>query len=133
MDADGNFRLQCTGLQPGKLHELRLVGLQANGRSFHHEGLPFAVSRQSITDVEALRAAFVLAPVVAALREGRAEQARTLASDLKADDRAGEFAAPMFTPPAQRAARVGADLAEWSLCELKPERASVGWRTPAYD
>ncbi len=132
-DADGNFRLHCSGLQPGKLHEVRLVALQVNGRSFRHEGLPFAVSRYGIADVDALRTAFVLAPVVAALREGRSEQARALASELKADDPAREFAAPMFTPPAQRAARVGDDVAEWSLCELKPERASVGWRKPAYD
>ena len=125
--------MRCPGLTPGKTFELRLVGLQVNGLSFNAEEFSFSVSRQGIADVEQLQIGLAAAPIVAALRHGQPEKARALTQALSKKDPAWDFASPMLVPPGERSSRVAADVKEVSLCDLRPERAKVGWRTPAYD
>lgn len=132
-DAEGRFRMRCDSLPRGKAVALRLAGLQANGLVFTQRGLDFTTAPDGKPNLEEIRQQLVLAPILAALRIGRADEAARLTSQLPASEPARAIAQPMLTPPAQRAVAPDGKATSWSLCELRPQSAKVGWRQPAFD
>ena len=130
-DADGRFELRCDQLPKGKGVELRLTAMQVNGLFQTERGLSFSVTKEGRIELEELRQQLVLAPVLAALRSGRSLKAAQLTTALPDSEPAKQLAAPILTPPDKRAASTEAF--EVSLCDLRPEGASVGWRAPAFD
>lgn len=132
-DAEGRFRLRCDTLPAGKDVALRLTGLQVNGATFSQEELRFSTNQQGVAQIEDLRQQLILAPVLAALRVGRGDEAARLTSALPESETARALAAPMLTSPEQRPASPAAGATTWSLCDLRPQKASVGWRQPAFD
>ena len=132
-DADGSFRIRCEDLARGTASELRLAAVKVNGEAFTERGLPFSVSKTGEVDVEDLRQQLVLAPVLNKLRYGRALEAARLVVAMPENEPAKALAIAMLTPPDQRPVNPDANASTWSLCELRPLSASVGWRIPAYD
>lgn len=133
-DAQGRFRIEQRELPRGKLTQLRLAALKVNGRVVALDSLPsFPVSAEGVADIGDTQMFASLDPIIRLLRQGRAQPARKLTADLPDSDPAKVYAAPMLTPPAQRAANADTAVKELSLCELRPEQAKVGWREPAFD
>lgn len=133
-DAQGRFRLEQRELPRGKSTQLRLAALKVNGLAVTHDSVPaFPVSVEGVAEIRDLHALIALDPIIRALREGRAKQARELTAALPNSEPARVYAAPMLTPPAQRSEKVDTAVKEVSLCDLRPEQAKVGWREPAFD
>jgi hypothetical protein len=130
-DPDGNFRVRCDNLPKGKRVALRFTAVKVNGRVSDKIGFDFLVAKDGKLELDELRQQLVLAPILAALQVGQSSKAASLTSALPDTEAAKQLAAPMLTPPDQRAA--SSDAAEVSLCDLRPASASVGWRQPAFD
>lgn len=128
---DGHFRVRCDTLPRGKRVALRLTAMQVNGMSRRQDGLDFTVAPDGRIDLSGIRSQLVLAPVLAALRQGQRQRAMDLARALPDSDPAKAIAAPMLVGPEQRP--ISSDAKEASLCELRPAAAKVGWRWPAFD
>ncbi|TWU10411.1 NPCBM/NEW2 domain protein [Allorhodopirellula heiligendammensis] len=106
---------------------------QVNGDAFTQTGMKFSVSSEGEVNTESLRERLVLAPVLANLRIGAAGEAARLTAAIPDEEPAKALALPMLTPPSQRPLAPDADARSWSLCDLRPASATVGWRTPAFD
>ncbi len=132
-EGDGKFRIECTDLVRDKTSELRLVALQVNGDATTHRDMFFSVNQAGQPKIDSLRGQLVLAPVLAELRMGRHRQAVSLVTALPDSEAAKSFATPMLTPPSERPSEPDAEASKWSLCDLRPESAKVGWRMPAYN
>jgi hypothetical protein len=130
-DADGRFELLCDALPKNGRVELRLAALQVNGMVTTQSGLSFSMNAQGQPELEELRQRLVLMPVLAQLRIGRAAEAAKLSAALPDSEPAKQLAAPMLSPPDQRAEKSEAKTI--SLCDLRPASATVGWRKPAFD
>lgn len=130
-EAAGRFELRCDDLPKGKSCALRLRAMLANGLALHRGGMSFSIRQDGVIEMEELRQTLVLAPILAALRQGRHDRAEALTRSLPDDEPAKKLSLPMLTPPAQRAETSAAS--EVSLCDLRPSSATVGWRRPAFD
>jgi hypothetical protein len=130
-DASGRFELHCGDLPKGKPCEMRLRAMLVSGLALYRDGMRFSVSADGVIETEELRQTLVLAPVLEALRQGRHDRAVELTKALPDIEPAKKLALPMLSPPNERAESVSAD--EVSLCDLRPSKASVGWRSPAFD
>lgn len=131
--AEGRFRLRCTDLPKGKLTEVSLQGLKVNGLTVIHSfPSPIRVSPQGNVGEAGLRYDRTLGPIIGKLRVGQLAEARSLAALLPETEPARRLAAPMLTPPDQHLPLSEVRSQEILLCEVRPIRASVGWREPAY-
>lgn len=132
-DDRGRFRMRCDNLAQGTESELRLTAVKLNGDAFTHTGMKFSVSNEGEVNTESIRERLILAPVLAKLRMGAAREAAILTAAIPDEEPAKAIAAPMLRPPSQRPLIPDEDARSWSLCDLRPAAATVGWRTPAFD
>lgn len=133
-DAQGRFRLEQRELPRAKSTQLRLAALKVNGWGIALDSLPsFPVSAEGVADIGDTQTFAALDPIIRLLRQGQAQPARKLTAALPDGDPTKSFASPMLTPPAERSEKVDTAMKELSLCDLRPEQASVGWREPAFD
>jgi len=135
-DADGNFTLSCDALPPGKSGELRLIPLHVNGStggwmSQTKFKYPYKVSPQGVPDLSTFQIKNSLSPFINAMKIGRLDEARKLASLLQHSQ--AKKIARTFLSQTEAKGPVSKSTHSIPLTRLIPASAKVGWGRPSYD
>jgi hypothetical protein len=142
-DADGRFSLRCDALANGKASVLRVLACHVNGLVSSYSPLGYRVSEDGVVDITTMRARFLLAPFLAAMKAG--DQKAMVAIQAKWPDAGSDPGIALARSvadvllEAQEGVRTQAP-ADWdvnkTVCQLslaKAEEAKVGWGSLSFD
>ena len=144
-DAQGNFTLHCQALRAGKKAKLKVVACFVNGSATGNVGAwsPFvydySVDKKGGADVRYWSHQMSLAPLVKALAHPQDKEAIRAGVQFAKAHAAGEETAGIarrllqsMEPGRafQQAASIPAEAQTFTLSDLKPDFASVGWLKP---
>ena len=138
-DATGRFTLKSNALTRGKLGELRLFPLHANGSAAGETSnttfrYVYGVSQDGTLDMSVIEMRQELTQFIAALNNKDDEKVKQIANAIKST-KASAIVRSLLQPktPEQTPAEYDGRSTTISLTHFKPTAAKVGWGEPVFD